>query len=205
MTDFSATFFIALCTGFISTALAQDDRRLFGVTRGDAALPIREYPRHYCKDFEVSGLPLTTRVVLKSKDTADVQAKVSGFMLQCMDQHFKYRGVDGLMMMERSKDHRGKDVNCIKNQFEQMQVDFSDLTIKYNHSRDALDLASALVGDVYLEPTEACKALKWDQKDLDDDLSDIRRLRGTGHAAAKWAAVEKAASTGKAVNADVLV
>merc|ERR1712196_367405 len=51
------------------------------------------------------------------------------------------------------------DVICIQTQFDDMDVDFSDLTIKYNHTMDALDLDSANMGTVYLEPKEACKSM----------------------------------------------
>merc|ERR1712224_726387 len=83
-------------------------------------------------------------------------------------------------MMEKSKDQHGKDVNCIQTQFESMDVDFSDLTIKYNHTRDALDLDSSEMGTVYLEPKEICKTMKFGSKeDLDDDalLSEPLRRR----------------------------
>eukprot|EP00929_Paragymnodinium_shiwhaense_P023511 TRINITY_DN146_c0_g2_i1.p1 TRINITY_DN146_c0_g2~~TRINITY_DN146_c0_g2_i1.p1 ORF type:complete len:228 (+),score=71.67 TRINITY_DN146_c0_g2_i1:97-684(+) len=138
--------------------------------QADGSMSLKHYPEHFCKKFDVSGIPIKLRITIKSEAAADVEATLEGFTVDCMNEKFKFHA-DGEIEMLASKDADGVSKNCVREQFEGLGANFEDFKIEYDSKHDALNLYSSGIGKEVLTHAEECKDWKFETAEaMDDDF-----------------------------------
>eukprot|EP00929_Paragymnodinium_shiwhaense_P023510 TRINITY_DN146_c0_g1_i1.p1 TRINITY_DN146_c0_g1~~TRINITY_DN146_c0_g1_i1.p1 ORF type:complete len:223 (+),score=63.19 TRINITY_DN146_c0_g1_i1:88-669(+) len=138
--------------------------------QADVSMSLKHYPDAFCKKFDVSGIPIKLRINIKDQDSADVEATLEGFTVDCLSEKFEFHP-DGEIEMLASKGKDGVSKNCVREQFEGLGANFQDFKIEYDSKNDALNLYSSGIGKEVLKHSGKCKDWKFETAEsMDDDF-----------------------------------